>query len=486
MHPRSRTRFLPLLLATLGLVALAPASALAGSKDRDRDGLSNKREQRIGTNPRKADTDRDTLRDGREVKNLRTNPRKADTDGDGVKDGAEVRNDLDPRDDDSDGDGTSDRYERKGSIVSIEGETVTIQAKYGVLISFTVDAGTFIEGADRDGDNVLTLADFQVGDRVEVNLSADGASAQRLELKTDDDDMNEAEGRIAAIEGEQVTVEKRRRGGVVVRTWQFTVDVDTFLRAPDRDGSGTVSLADFRVGDEVDAYLSADGTRALSMELEYDDDAYEDDDGYGDDDLGEIEGRIQAIDYETGSITIERRGWTRIVVANGSTFLRVPDRNTSGTVDLADFQVGDRVEGRLGPDGSTLLSLKYESPEDDDDGEGSGGSGRAEVEGTITAIDATTVTITRFNGTMVTLTAVAGTRYEVMDRDLSGARNLADFQVGDRVEAKYDPATDELLKLEYEGIDDDDSDDDDSENLDDDSDDDDDDSDDEDDEDDDD
>lgn len=456
MQSPSRTRFLTLLLTALGLVALVPASAVAGSKDRDRDGLSNKRERKIGTDPHMADTDRDALKDGREVKYLRTNPRQADTDGDGVKDGSEVRNGLNPRDDDSDGDGTSDRYELKGSIVSIEGEQVTIRARFGALITFTVDSGTFIEGADRDGDTVLTLADFRVGDRVEVNLSADLTTAQTLELKTDGGDLNDAEGRITAIEGETLTVAKVK-GGQTVREWEFVVDVDTFLRAPDRDGSGTVTLADFRVGDEVEAHLSSDGTRALSLELEYDDEAYEDDDGYGDDDEDEVQGRIRAIDYTTGEITIERRGWTQVVVADGSTFLRVPDRDASGAVELADFRVGDEVEGRTAADGSTLLSLKYEGPEgDDNDGEDHGGPGRAEVEGTITALDATTVTIARFNGTTVTLTAVASTRYEVMDRDLSGSRDLADFQVGDRVEANYDPATDELIKLEYEGIDDDD------------------------------
>jgi hypothetical protein len=468
----SRNRIITLALAGLGLIALLPATANAGPRDRDRDGLSNKRERKIGTNPRKADTDRDTLKDGREVKRTRTDPRKADSDGDGVKDGAEIRNGLDPNDDDSDGDGTSDRYERKGVIVAIEGESVTIRAKYGSEITFGVDATTFIEGADRDGDGVLTLADFQIGDRVEVNLSADGSLAQTLELKTDDDDMNEAEGRITVIEGDSLTVEKVKRGQVV-RTWTFTVDVDTFLRAPDRDGSGTVTLADFQVGDEVEAYLSADGSRALSIELEYDDDEYGDDDGYGDDDEGEVEGRIQAIDYETGVITFERRGWTRTATADGSTFFRGLDRDESGTVDLADFQVGDRVEGRLSADGSTVLSLKLEGDDDDDDGPGSGGSGRAEVEGTITALDLDnlTVTVQRFDGTEVTLTAVPGTRYEVMDRDLSETRDLADFQVGDRVEAKYDPSTSELLKLEYEGIDDDGDDDSDDDDGDDDSDD---------------
>ena len=66
--------------------------------DPDHDGLRNRREYRLKTHPRRRDTDRDGLRDGREVKRYRTNPRKKDTDGDGFGDGAEVRAGTNPRD----------------------------------------------------------------------------------------------------------------------------------------------------------------------------------------------------------------------------------------------------------------------------------------------------------------------------------------------------------------------------------------------------
>ena len=59
--------------------------------DRDRDGLSNRREYRLHTNPRRRDTDRDGVSDGAEVMRYKTNPRKRDTDGDGVSDGDELR-----------------------------------------------------------------------------------------------------------------------------------------------------------------------------------------------------------------------------------------------------------------------------------------------------------------------------------------------------------------------------------------------------------
>ena len=54
--------------------------------------------RRTKTNPRKADTDGDGVKDGVEVRRTKTNPRKADTDGDGVNDGDEVAAGSDPSD----------------------------------------------------------------------------------------------------------------------------------------------------------------------------------------------------------------------------------------------------------------------------------------------------------------------------------------------------------------------------------------------------
>ena len=84
--------------------------------DSDRDGLRDGREIRyFKTNPRKADTDRDGLSDGREVRRSRTNPRRADTDRDGLSDGREVlRLGSNPNSRDTDGDGVDDATEVSG------------------------------------------------------------------------------------------------------------------------------------------------------------------------------------------------------------------------------------------------------------------------------------------------------------------------------------------------------------------------------------
>lgn len=66
--------------------------------DSDGDGLTDKVEGGIGTDPTKPDTDGDGLKDGDEVNIYKTNPLERDTDDGGVDDGVEVRAGTNPND----------------------------------------------------------------------------------------------------------------------------------------------------------------------------------------------------------------------------------------------------------------------------------------------------------------------------------------------------------------------------------------------------
>jgi Bacterial TSP3 repeat/Clostridial binary toxin B/anthrax toxin PA Ca-binding domain len=92
-------------------------SKASAKHDPDGDRLSNRRELRLRTHPRRTDTDRDRLRDGAEIRRFQTNPRKRDTDGDRLSDWREIRRlRTNPSKRDTDGDGFSDRAEvRRGT-----------------------------------------------------------------------------------------------------------------------------------------------------------------------------------------------------------------------------------------------------------------------------------------------------------------------------------------------------------------------------------
>ena len=170
--------------------------SLKARGDRDRDGLSNRRERRLGTNPFDADTDDDGLRDGLEIR-LRLNPRDSDSDNDGIADGVEDR----------DGDGICNLDERfaVGVVKSFAADgRLTIDPNGdGADIVVTVDDDTDIDVASRysrhhgwhrssmrasgdfadDGDGDEDAADLLVAGAVVLKLKvADDQSVTRILL----------------------------------------------------------------------------------------------------------------------------------------------------------------------------------------------------------------------------------------------------------------------------------------------------------------
>lgn len=133
--------------------------------DADNDGLSNLQEQTLGTDPTKADTDGDTLKDGDEVKTLKTDPNKKDTDGDGIPDGTEVNvYKTDPTKLDSDGDGTSDPREISLGTNPADKASKPLLTNIGV-----VTGGDPGEGLDLEGNFIYALA-LGAGDNANVKI----------------------------------------------------------------------------------------------------------------------------------------------------------------------------------------------------------------------------------------------------------------------------------------------------------------------------
>ncbi len=84
---------------------------LFGHSDRDGDGLTDTREESIGTDPLNPDTDGDGLNDADEIQIYGTDALKTDTDDDRLTDAEEVAKKTDPRNADTDGDGLTEGEE---------------------------------------------------------------------------------------------------------------------------------------------------------------------------------------------------------------------------------------------------------------------------------------------------------------------------------------------------------------------------------------
>lgn len=175
----------------------------AGDADSDKDGLSNREERELGTDPRNPDTDGDGLRDGAEVRTHGTNPLLADTDGDTLSDGREV-NEIrsDPLKVDTDGDGLGDGAEvdshRTNPLLADtdsdglgDGEEVTTTK------TDPLQADTDKDGL-RDGDEVKRHKTNPVKPDTDGDMLSDGDEVNRhnsnpLVIDTDGDGLADNE-----------------------------------------------------------------------------------------------------------------------------------------------------------------------------------------------------------------------------------------------------------------------------------------------------
>lgn len=140
--------------------------------DSDGDGLTDSREESLGTDPNEADTDGDGLDDQTEV-NGPTDPTLADTDGDGLSDSTEVEGVTDPTVADTDGDGLDDGREvelgTNATLADTDGDTIPDAVE--------VNASTSATLADTDGDGLDDDREAEIGTNATVaDTDGDGLS----------------------------------------------------------------------------------------------------------------------------------------------------------------------------------------------------------------------------------------------------------------------------------------------------------------------
>ena len=316
-------------LAAVGLIASIPAGAsaakLSRAADPDRDGLSTKVERRIGTKPRKADTDRDRINDGRGVR-LGSNPLKADSDGNGTPDGRQLREGDHPC-----GPATV------GTVASVGSDSVTVTLADGSSKAFTANSATVLRGiTDRDGSGAVTIADLQAGDQVVVRASdEDPTLATMIAIKPAGHGAY-VKGTVSAVDSASITI--ALADGT---SKSYTVNSSTEVKGPDRDGSGTVTIADIVAGDKVEVEASSsDPTVAEEIKVEG----------------TRVWGTVSAVG--SSSVTVTTAVGTSVTATvTSSTKFRIPDTDGSGTPGLADLAVGQQIGMITVDSGGTTVAL---------------------------------------------------------------------------------------------------------------------------------
>lgn len=149
----------------------------------------------------------------------------------------------------------------------------------------------------------------------------------------------------------------------------------------------------------------------------------------GDDTPGayEVHGLVSTVDSVAGTVDIASDNGGSIVTVKVDANTVITRNGAPAT--LADLLFGDRVEAKY--DSTTMLasSIKAESDVEND-----------EAEGVVSAIDTATgdITLTPEGGSADVIIHTDATTI-FMFRDSPGV--LANLQVGDKIEAKYDPTT---------------------------------------------
>jgi hypothetical protein len=204
-------------------------------------------------------------------------------------------------------------------LTEIDGDTLTVEAKGGVLVTVRVDEETEyrIRGVEDP-----SLDDLEIGMKIvgRGTLNPDGSlQAHVIGAAETEPRERRLRGEVVAVEGDTFTV-RTERAEIVVQT-----DAETEFRVP---GVENPSIADLAVGDKIAGagVVEEDGTAYAALVVVLPDDA------------ARLVGKVTAIDGTT--LSVENPRGSVAVLTDGNTVFRVPGVEEPG---LDDIKVGDRV-----------------------------------------------------------------------------------------------------------------------------------------------
>jgi hypothetical protein len=298
--------------ATQTISANQTEAAEAGELDSDGDGLTDREEEELGTDPFNPDTDGDELWDGREVKELGTDPLNTDSDADELSDGDEVlRRSTDPLNPDTDGDGLTDGDEVRRGTDPLNPDTDRDELRDGDEVKIGTDPlkpdtdnDELLDGQetppcpdpldpDSDKDGIIDGKDLDPCDPENPSMTATAAAGQPTEMpstepppteppeETPTEPPEETPAPPPALPGAiafqsdrdgnlEIYVQNGADGGVSRLTDDPAADVQPSW-SPD---GGRIAFTSNRDGDNEIYVMNSDGSDPTNLTNNSDDDQY--------------------------------------------------------------------------------------------------------------------------------------------------------------------------------------------------------------------
>jgi hypothetical protein len=240
--------------------------------------------------------------------------------------------------------------------------------------------------------------------------SPSGTVATAADVIADGPEEEDVEGTITALAGQDVTITPEHGSAVTVH-----VNASTVIKIYDASGAHTATLADLATGmraaaDYDPVSLVADHILARAAEQHQ----------------AEVEGKVTAVDATAHTISIAPEHGGADVALHTDSSTRISRNGAVAT--LADIKVGDVAEARY--DATTKLASRIEA-------RNAPPQPLTQVEGTVTAVGASSLTITPEHGAPVVLKVDATTKIYLGD----AAATLADVKTGQHAHAAYDKTT---------------------------------------------
>ncbi|MBU6337031.1 MAG: hypothetical protein KGR19_04350, partial [Acidobacteria bacterium] len=193
----------------------------------------------------------------------------------------------------------------------------------GTEKTFTANSSTALRGVtDRDGSGAPTIADLQAGDEVIVRASEEDPTVATMIAIKPAGPGAYLKGTVSAVDSASITI--ALADGT---SKSYTVNSSTEVKGPDRDGSGTVTIADIATGDKVEVEASSsDPTVAEEIKVQG----------------TKVWGTVSAVGSDSVTVTTAI-GTSVTAKVNSSTKFWVRDTDGNGTPGLGDLQVGQQI-----------------------------------------------------------------------------------------------------------------------------------------------